>query len=152
MLIFNSTIMITHLYSWRVASQFFLVSSNSHDRGLGSSLVPLPLGRLRRCLRRSDVLNEKWKKQVQQNDFEGPFCLFCTFTFRNEKNWIKKSARVSEKLVSPGFTWLTGSYAPVQRQIRYWQSLRKRRLSNKPRSRDFSYSYLLTTHSFVLLS
>ena len=34
---------------------------------------------------------------------EGPFCLYCTFIFRNEKNWMKKSARVSEKLVSPGF-------------------------------------------------
>ena len=33
---------------------------------------------------------------------EGPFCLFCTFIFRNERNWMKKSARVSEKLVSPG--------------------------------------------------
>ena len=33
---------------------------------------------------------------------EGPFCLSCTFIFRNEKNWMKKSARVSEKLVSLG--------------------------------------------------
>ena len=33
---------------------------------------------------------------------EGPFCLSCTFIFRNERNWMKKSARVSEKLVSPG--------------------------------------------------
>ena len=33
---------------------------------------------------------------------EGPLCLSCTFFFRNERNWMKKSARVSEKLVSPG--------------------------------------------------
>ena len=39
---------------------------------------------------------------TEQNDFEGPFCLYCTFIFRNERNWMKKSARVSEKLVSPG--------------------------------------------------
>ena len=32
----------------------------------------------------------------------GPFCLSSTFIFRNERNWMKKSARVSEKLVSPG--------------------------------------------------
>ena len=37
---------------------------------------------------------------------EGPFCLFCTFIFRNERNWMKKSARVSEKLVSPGLPGL----------------------------------------------
>ena len=30
------------------------------------------------------------------------FCLSCTFIFRNERNWMKKSARVSEKLVSLG--------------------------------------------------
>ena len=24
---------------------------------------------------------------------EGPFCLSCTFIFRNERNWMKKSAR-----------------------------------------------------------
>ena len=40
--------------------------------------------------------------QSKQSDFEGPFCLSCTFIFRNEWNWMKKSARVSEKLVSPG--------------------------------------------------
>ena len=55
---------------------------------------------------------------------EGLFCLSCTFIFRNERNWTKKSARVSEKLVSPGarvseklvspgLTWLAGSYAPA---------------------------------------
>ena len=33
---------------------------------------------------------------------EGPFCLSCTFIFQNERNWMKKSVRVSEKLVSPG--------------------------------------------------
>ena len=37
---------------------------------------------------------------------EGSFCLSCTFIFRNERNWMKKSARVSEKLVSPGFPGL----------------------------------------------
>ena len=37
---------------------------------------------------------------------EGPFCLSCTFIFRNERNWMKKSARVSEKLVSPGLPGL----------------------------------------------
>ena len=47
-----------------------------------------------------------WKKQAQQNDFEGPFCLSCTFIFQNERHWMKKSARVSEKLVSPGLPGL----------------------------------------------
>ena len=37
---------------------------------------------------------------------EGPFCLYCTFIFRNERNWMKNSARVSEKLVSPGLPGL----------------------------------------------
>ena len=37
---------------------------------------------------------------------EGPFCLSCTFIFRNERNWMKKSARVSEKPVSPGLPGL----------------------------------------------
>ena len=37
---------------------------------------------------------------------EGPFCLSCTFIFRNERNWMEKSARVSEKLVSPGLPGL----------------------------------------------
>ena len=37
---------------------------------------------------------------------EGPFCLSCTFIFRNERNWMKKSVRVSEKLVSPGLPGL----------------------------------------------
>ena len=37
---------------------------------------------------------------------EGPFCLSYTFIFRNERNWMRKSARVSEKLVSPGLTGL----------------------------------------------
>ena len=34
------------------------------------------------------------------------FCLSCNFIFRNERNWMKKSARVSEKLVSPGLPGL----------------------------------------------
>ena len=37
---------------------------------------------------------------------EGQFCLSCTFIFRNERNWMKKNASVSEKLVSPGFPGL----------------------------------------------
>ena len=37
---------------------------------------------------------------------EGPLCLPYTFIFRNERNWMKKSARVSEKLVSPGLPGL----------------------------------------------
>ena len=32
--------------------------------------------------------------------------LSCTFIFGNERNWTKKSARVSEKLVSPGLPGL----------------------------------------------
>ena len=31
---------------------------------------------------------------------------FCNFVYRNERNWMKKSARVSEKLVSPGLPGL----------------------------------------------
>ena len=34
------------------------------------------------------------------------FCLSCISIFRNERNWIKKSARVSEKLISPGLSGL----------------------------------------------
>ena len=34
------------------------------------------------------------------------FCLSCTCIFWNERNWMKKSARVSEKLVSPGLPGL----------------------------------------------
>ena len=37
---------------------------------------------------------------------KGPFCLSYTFIFRNERNWMKKSSRVSEKLVSPGLPGL----------------------------------------------
>ena len=44
-----------------------------------------------------------WKAR---NDFEGPFCLSCIFIFRNERNWMKKGSRVSEKLVSPGLPGL----------------------------------------------
>ena len=43
---------------------------------------------------------------------EGPFCLFCTFIFRNERNWTKKSARGFRRTGKPMLTWLTGSYAP----------------------------------------
>ena len=47
---------------------------------------------------------------------EGPFCLSCTFIFQNERNWMRKSARVSEKLVSPdlpGLQVATGLLAPL---------------------------------------
>ena len=37
---------------------------------------------------------------------EGPVCLSCTFIFRNERNWVKKNARFSEKLVNPGLPGL----------------------------------------------
>ena len=37
---------------------------------------------------------------------EGPFCLSCTFIFQSERNWMKKSDRVSEKLVGPGLPGL----------------------------------------------
>ena len=83
--------------SRHVASQFFLVSPDSQ---VAEALAD-PLA----CLG-CEVLNEKLRKQVQQNYFEGPFCRSCTFIFRNERNWIKKSARVSEKLVSPGLPGL----------------------------------------------
>ena len=41
-------------------------------------------------------------KPVFSGKPEGPFCLSYTFIFRNERNWMRKSAWVSEKLVSPG--------------------------------------------------
>ena len=37
---------------------------------------------------------------------EGPFCPSCTFIFLNERKWMKKSARVSEKPGSPGLPGL----------------------------------------------
>ena len=37
---------------------------------------------------------------------EQPICLSCTFIFRNEIKWMKKSARVSEKLVNLGLPGL----------------------------------------------
>ena len=37
---------------------------------------------------------------------EGPFCLSCIFIFRKERNWMKKSARVWEKMVSLGLPYL----------------------------------------------
>ena len=37
---------------------------------------------------------------------EAPFCLSFTSIFRNERNWMKKSAKVSEKLVSAGLPGL----------------------------------------------
>ena len=41
---------------------------------------------------------------------EGPFCLSCTFIFQKERNWMKKSARVSVKLVNPGLSGLQVQY------------------------------------------
>ena len=103
---------LQNLLTKRLASQFLLVSPEAGwrkkqkdqtecDWGLDSSFAPLPLARLCRCLRSGDVLNEKWRKQVEQNDFERPCYLSCSFLFRNERSWTKKSARVSEKLASP---------------------------------------------------
>ena len=37
---------------------------------------------------------------------KGPFCPSCTSIFQNERNWMKKNARVSKKLVSPGLPGL----------------------------------------------
>ena len=43
----------------------------------------------------------------------GPFYLFCSFIFRNKRNWMKKSATLGfTKTGKPGLTWPTGSYAP----------------------------------------
>ena len=53
-----------------------------------------------------------WRKQAQQNDFEGPFCLSCTRKSRNEGHWMKKKCWGFRKTGKPGPTWLTGSYAP----------------------------------------
>ena len=50
---------------------------------------------------------------------ERPFCPSCTFIFRNERKWMKKSARVSEKTGKPGLTWLTGSYAPESYKLQH---------------------------------
>ena len=52
-----------------------------------------------------------WSRQARSQPVfsgkhEGPFCPTCTFIFRNERNRMKKSARVSEKLVSPGLPGL----------------------------------------------
>ena len=43
---------------------------------------------------------------------EESFRLSCTFIFRNERNWIKESDRVSEKLVSPDLPGLQVAHAP----------------------------------------
>ena len=51
-------------------------------------------------------LDQACSQPVFSGKPEGPFCLSCTFIFRNEKYWMKKSARVSEKLVSPGLPGL----------------------------------------------
>ena len=51
-------------------------------------------------------LNQARSQPVFSGTPEGPFCLSCTFIFRNERNWMKKSARVSEKMVSPGLPGL----------------------------------------------
>ena len=67
--------MTTHHYNQAVASQFFLLSPDSQV----AEALANPLA----SLRRGEVLNEKWRKQVQQKYFEEPFCLSCTFIFRN---------------------------------------------------------------------
>ena len=36
----------------------------------------------------------------------GTFLSVSSFNFRNERNWMKKSTRVSQKLVSPGLSGL----------------------------------------------
>ena len=54
----------------------------------------------------SDTNSQARSQPVFSGKPEGPFCLSCTFIFRNERNWMKKSARVSEKLVSPGLPGL----------------------------------------------
>ena len=39
--------------------------------------------------------------------------LFCSFIFRNERNWMKKSATLGfTKTGKPWLTWLISSYAP----------------------------------------
>ena len=45
--------------------------------------------------------NQACSQPVFSGKPEGPFCLSCTFIFRNERNWMKEKAGVSEKLVSP---------------------------------------------------
>ena len=55
------------------------------------------------------------------NDFEGPFCLSCTFIFRNEINWMKKNAKVSEKLVSPGLPGLQVA-TRLEILVRIWKT------------------------------
>ena len=60
------------------------------------------------------------------------FCLSCTFIFRNERNWMKKSARL---------TWLTGSYVPERSNMTTVRTLRTKNTLNisklKPLSRTF---------------
>ena len=42
----------------------------------------------------------------------GTIFLFCSFIFRNARNWMKKSATLGfTKTGKPGLTWPTGSYA-----------------------------------------
>ena len=86
-----------------------------------------------RCLRRGDVLGKKWK-QVQQNDFEGQFYLSCSFIFRNERNGMKKSARVSEKFVSPGLHGLLEATDLVV--VAIWLSFGKSNLAKTKRVDD----------------
>ena len=47
------------------------------------------------------TINRRVANQFFSGKPEGPFFLSCTLIFRNENNWMKKSARVSEKLISP---------------------------------------------------
>ena len=64
------------------------------------------------CKQSRCMSNQARSQPVFSGKPEGPFFLSCTFIFRNERNWMKKSARVSEKTGKPGLTWLTGSYGP----------------------------------------
>ena len=53
-----------------------------------------------------NISNRRVTSQFFSGKPEGPFCLSCTFIFPNERNLMKKSARVSEKLVIPGLPGL----------------------------------------------
>ena len=77
-----------------------------HQKEGGAAVWPLPKSA------HAELETVDWQARSQpvfSGKPEGPFCLYCTFIFRNERNhenWMKKSARVSEKLVSPGIPGL----------------------------------------------
>ena len=53
------------------------------------------------------LMRQAHSQPVSSGKPEGQFCMSCTFIFRSERNWMKNlSARVSEKLVSPGLPGL----------------------------------------------